>query len=39
MTFFRDLLDALRIGLEAALRYMADMRHLRAGGCPDDQPF
>ena len=39
MTFIRDLLDALRIGLEAALRHMADMRHLRAGGCPDDAPF
>ena len=39
MTFFRDLLDALRIGIEAALRHMADMRHLRAGGCPDDAPF
>jgi hypothetical protein len=39
MTFFRDLLDALRIAIEAARRHMADMRHLRAGGCPDDLPF
>lgn len=39
MTFIRDLFDALRIAIEAAKRHMADMRHLRAGGCPDDQPF
>ena len=39
MNYIRDLLSALRIAIEAARRHMADMRHLRAGGCPDDAPF
>lgn len=39
MNYIRDLLDALRIAIAAARRHLADMRHLRAGGCPDDQPF
>ncbi len=37
--FVRDLLDALRVGLAAAIRHMTDRRYLRRGGCPDHLPF
>ena len=39
MNYFRDLFGALRVGLAAAVRHMADMRYLRRGGCPDNLPF